>query len=147
VWKEAGALGLGSIYVSPEGGGSGLGRLEAALVMEAMAYGCPATSAFVSIHNMAAWMVDSFGSEDLKARWLPSLVTMEAIASYCLTEPGSGSDAAALVSTARRDGDDYILNGTKQFISGAGYNDLYLVMARTGEAGRAASPALRWRRA
>jgi acyl-CoA dehydrogenase len=135
VWKEAGALGLGSIYVSPEGGGSGLGRLEAALVMEAMAYGCPATSAFVSIHNMAAWMVDSFGSEDLKARWLPSLVTMEAIASYCLTEPGSGSDAAALVSTARRDGDDYILNGTKQFISGAGYNDLYLVMARTGEAG------------
>ncbi|WP_068092064.1 acyl-CoA dehydrogenase family protein [Novosphingobium rosa] len=135
VWKEAGALGLGSIYVSPEGGGAGLGRLEAALVMEALSYGCPATSAFVSIHNMATWMVDSFGSDALKAQWLPSLVTMEAIASYCLTEPGSGSDAAALVSTARRDGDDYILNGTKQFISGAGYNDLYLVMARTGEAG------------
>jgi alkylation response protein AidB-like acyl-CoA dehydrogenase len=135
VWKAAGELGLGAIYVSPDNGGTGLGRLEAALVMEAMAYGCPATSAFISIHNMAAWMVDSFGSADLQSRWLPRLVTMEAIASYCLTEPGSGSDAAALTTTARRDGDDYILNGTKQFISGAGYNDLYLVMARTGEAG------------
>lgn len=135
VWKAAGELGLGAIYVSPENGGTGLGRLEAALVMEAMAYGCPATSAFISIHNMAAWMVDRFGSADLQSRWLPRLVTMEAIASYCLTEPGSGSDAAALTTTARRDGDDYILNGTKQFISGAGYNDLYLVMARTGEAG------------
>lgn len=135
VWKAAGELGLGAIYVSPENGGTGLGRLEAALVMEAMAYGCPATSAFISIHNMAAWMVDRFGSADLQGRWLPRLVTMEAIASYCLTEPGSGSDAAALTTTARRDGDDYILNGTKQFISGAGYNDLYLVMARTGEAG------------
>ncbi|MDE1915821.1 MAG: acyl-CoA dehydrogenase family protein [Sphingomonadales bacterium] len=133
VWKAAGELGLGAIYVSPEGGGSGLGRLEAALVMEAMAYGCPATSAFISIHNMAAWMVDSFASDALKASWLPRLVTMEAIGSYCLTEPGSGSDAAALRTTARRDGDDYILNGTKQFISGAGYNDLYLVMARTGD--------------
>lgn len=135
VWKAAGELGLGAIYVSPDNGGTGLGRLEAALVMEAMAYGCPATSAFISIHNMAAWMVDRFGSADLQGRWLPRLVTMEAIASYCLTEPGSGSDAAALTTTARRDGDDYILNGTKQFISGAGYNDLYLVMARTGEAG------------
>jgi acyl-CoA dehydrogenase len=134
VWKAAGELGLGAIYVSPEGGGSGLGRLEAALVMEAMAYGCPATSAFISIHNMVAWMVDSFGSEGLKARLLPALVTMEAIGSYCLTEPGSGSDAAALATTARRDGEFYILNGTKQFISGAGYNDVYLVMARTGDA-------------
>jgi len=135
VWKAAGELGLGAIYVSPEGGGSGLGRLEAALVMEALAYGCPATSAFISIHNMVAWMVDSYGGAALKDRLLPALVTMEAIGSYCLTEPGSGSDAAALRTTARRDGGDYILNGTKQFISGAGYNDLYLVMARTGEAG------------
>jgi len=135
VWKAAGELGLGAIYVSPEGGGSGLGRLEAALVMEAMAYGCPATSAFISIHNMVAWMVDSYGGAALKARLLPALVTMEAIGSYCLTEPGSGSDAAALATTARRDGGDYILNGTKQFISGAGYNDVYLVMARTGDAG------------
>ena len=135
VWKAAGELGLGAIYVSPQGGGSGLGRLEAALVMEAMAYGCPATSAFISIHNMVAWMVDSYGGAALKARLLPALVTMEAIGSYCLTEPGSGSDAAALRTTARRDGDDYILNGTKQFISGAGYNDVYLVMARTGDAG------------
>jgi acyl-CoA dehydrogenase len=134
VWKAAGELGLGAIYVSPEGGGSGLGRLEAALVMEAMAYGCPATSAFISIHNMVAWMVDTYAGDALKARLLPGLVTMDTIGSYCLTEPGSGSDAAALRTTARRDGEDYILNGTKQFISGAGYNDVYLVMARTGDA-------------
>ena len=133
VWKAAGALGFGAIYVSPESGGTGLGRLEAALIMEAMAYGCPTTSAFISIHNMAAWMIDCFGNAELKARYLPELVSMEKIASYCLTEPGSGSDAAALKTSARRDGDHYVLNGTKQFISGAGYNDVYVVMVRTGE--------------
>ena len=133
VWKAAGALGFGAIYVSPESGGTGLGRLEAALIMEAMAYGCPTTSAFISIHNMAAWMIDCFGNAELKARYLPELVSMEKIASYCLTEPGSGSDAAALKTSARRDGDQYVLNGTKQFISGAGYNDVYVVMVRTGE--------------
>ncbi len=135
VWKAAGELGFGAIYVSPEHGGIGLGRLEAALIMEAMAYGCPATSAFISIHNMAAWMIDCFGSAELKDRFLPDLVSMAKIASYCLTEPGSGSDAAALKTTARRDGDHYVLNGTKQFISGAGYNDIYVCMVRTGEAG------------
>ncbi len=135
VWKAAGELGFGSIYVSEGSGGIGLGRLEAALIMEAMAYGCPATSSFISIHNMAAWMIDTFGSADLKARYLPGLVSMEKIASYCLTEPGSGSDAAALKTTARLDGDRYVLNGTKQFISGAGYNDIYVVMVRTNDNG------------
>jgi acyl-CoA dehydrogenase len=133
VWKAVGAIGFGAIYVSQESGGTGLGRLEAALIMEAMAYGCPTTSAFISIHNMAAWMIDTFGSAELKARYLPDLVSMHKIASYCLTEPGSGSDAAALKTSARRDGDHYVLNGTKQFISGAGYNDVYVVMVRTGE--------------
>lgn len=133
VWKAAGDLGFGSIYVSEESGGIALGRLEAALIMEAMAYGCPATSAFISIHNMAAWMIDRFGSTELKGRFLPDLVSMDKIASYCLTEPGSGSDAAALKTSARRDGDDFVLNGTKQFISGASYNDVYVVMVRTGE--------------
>ena len=135
VWKAAGQLGFGAIYVSEESGGTGLGRLEAALIMEAMAYGCPSTSAFISIHNMAAWMIDCFGSAELKARFLPDLIGMDKIASYCLTEPGSGSDAAALKTTARLDGDHYVLNGTKQFISGAGYNDVYVVMVRTGDNG------------
>jgi alkylation response protein AidB-like acyl-CoA dehydrogenase len=133
VWKASGELGFGAIYVSEESGGIGLGRLEAALIMEAMSYGCPATSAFISIHNMAAWMIDCFGSADLKARFLPDLVSMDKIASYCLTEPGSGSDAAALKTTARLDGDRYVLSGTKQFISGAGYNDVYVVMVRTSD--------------
>ena len=135
VWQAAGALGFGAIYVSEASGGTGLGRMEAALIMEAMAYGCPATSAYISIHNMAAWMIDRFGGEEIKARFLPSLVGMDRIASYCLTEPGSGSDAAALKTTARRDGDHYVLNGTKQFISGAGYNDIYVCMVRTGDTG------------
>ncbi|MGE3690134.1 MAG: acyl-CoA dehydrogenase family protein [Novosphingobium sp.] len=135
VWKAAGELGFGAIYVSEESGGIGLGRLEAALIMEAMSYGCPATSAYVSIHNMVAWMIDSFGSDDLKARYLPDLVSMDKIASYCLTEPGSGSDAAALKTTARLEGDHYVLNGTKQFISGGGVNDIYAVMVRTGQDG------------
>jgi acyl-CoA dehydrogenase len=133
VWKAAGDLGFGGIYVSEEGGGIGLGRLDAALIMEAMSYGCPATSAYISIHNMGAWMIDTFGDQQLKDRYLPELVTMEKIVSYCLTEPGSGSDAAALKTSARRDGDHYVLNGTKQFISGGGVNDVYVVMARTGE--------------
>ena len=135
VLTAAGELGFGAIYVSEASGGIGLGRLESALIMEAMAYGCPATSAFVSIHNMAAWMIDAYGDDDVKARLLPSLVTMERCASYCLTEPGSGSDAAALRTSARRDGDDYVLNGTKQFISGGGVNDIYVVMVRTGAEG------------
>jgi alkylation response protein AidB-like acyl-CoA dehydrogenase len=135
VWKAAGELGFGAIYVSEESGGIGLGRIEAALIMEAMAYGCPATSAYISIHNMAAWMLDTFGGDELKARYLPDLVSMEKLASYCLTEPGSGSDAAALKTTARLDGDHYVLNGTKQFISGGGVNDVYLVMVRTGAEG------------
>lgn len=135
VWKAAGELGFGAIYVSEESGGIGLGRLEAALIMEAMSYGCPATSAYVSIHNMVAWMIDSFGSQTLKDKYLPDLVTMETIGSYCLTEPGSGSDAAALKTTATLEGDHYILNGTKQFISGGGVNDIYVVMARTGQDG------------
>ncbi len=135
VWKAAAELGFGAIYVSEQSGGIGLGRLEAALVMEAMAYGCPATSAFISIHNMAAWMIDAFGSDALKARLLPSLIGMDKIASYCLTEPGSGSDAAALRTTARKDGDHYVVNGTKQFISGAGVSDLYVTMVRTGADG------------
>lgn len=133
--KAAAELGFAAIYVSEEQGGIGLGRLEAALIMEAMAYGCPSTSAFISIHNMASWMLDRFGSDALKAKYLPDLVTMERMASYCLTEPSSGSDAAALRTRAVRDGDDYVLTGTKQFISGAGENDVYLVMARTGEEG------------
>ena len=132
VWKAAGELGFGAIYVSEEMGGIGLGRLEAALIMEAMAYGCPATSAYISIHNMAAWMIDTFGGDELKARYLPEMVSMEKIASYCLTEPGSGSDAAALKTTAKLEGDHYVVNGTKQFISGGGVNDVYVVMVRTG---------------
>ena len=133
VIKQTAELGFGAIYVSEESGGIGLGRLEAALLMEAMAYGCPATSAYISIHNMAAWMIDAFGSEAVKAHYLPDLVSMEKIASYALTEPGSGSDAAGLKTTARLDGDHYVLNGTKQFISGGGYNDIYVTMVRTSE--------------
>ena len=135
VWKAAGELGFGAIYVSEEMGGIGLGRVEAALIMEAMSYGCPATSAYISIHNMAAWMLDTFASPELKAIYLPQLVGMDKIASYCLTEPGSGSDAAALRTTAKLDGDEYVINGTKQFISGGGVNDIYVVMARTGADG------------
>lgn len=133
--KAAAELGFAAIYVSEESGGIALGRLEAALIMEAMAYGCPATSAFISIHNMAAWMIDRFADAELKARYLPDLVTMERMASYCLTEPGSGSDAAALKTSARLDGDHYVVNGTKQFISGAGENEVYVTMVRTGAEG------------
>jgi alkylation response protein AidB-like acyl-CoA dehydrogenase len=133
--KAAAELGFAAIYVSEESGGINLGRLEAALIMEAMAYGCPSTSAFISIHNMAAWMIDRFGAPAVKEKYLPDLVTMERLASYCLTEPGSGSDAAALKTRAIRDGDDWIVTGSKQFISGAGENEVYVVMVRTGEEG------------
>lgn len=132
---EAAELGFGGIYVSEDAGGIGLGRVEAALIIEAMAYGCPSTSAFISIHNMASWMIDQFGSPALKAKYLPALVPMQMMASYCLTEPSSGSDAAALQTRAVRDGDDFIVSGSKQFISGAGENELYVTMVRTGEDG------------
>jgi alkylation response protein AidB-like acyl-CoA dehydrogenase len=131
----AAELGFASIYVSEESGGIALGRLEAALIMEAMAYGCPSTSAFISIHNMASWMIDRFGSQIVKDKYLPDLVTMERLGSYCLTEPGSGSDAAALKTRAVKDGDDWIVSGSKQFISGAGENEVYVTMVRTGEDG------------
>lgn len=133
--RAAAELGFAAIYVSEESGGIGLGRLESALIFEAMAYGCPSTSAFISIHNMAAWMIDRFGEQAVKDKYLPSLVTMDRLASYCLTEPGSGSDAAALKTRAVRDGDYYVVTGTKQFISGGGENDLYVTMVRTGEDG------------
>jgi alkylation response protein AidB-like acyl-CoA dehydrogenase len=133
--RAAAALGFGAIYVSEGSGGIGLGRLEAALIMEAMAYGCPSTSAFISIHNMAAWMIDTFGGAAVKARYLPDLVICDRIASYCLTEPGSGSDAAALKTKAVKDGDHYVVTGSKAFISGGGENEVYVVMVRTGQDG------------
>ena len=134
VLRRLAELGMAAIYVRDDHG-SGLSRLDAVLIFEALSYGDPSVSAFLSIHNMCAWMIDSFGSEEQRARWLPGLASMETIASYCLTEPGSGSDAAALATRARREGDAFVLNGTKSFISGAGLSDLYIVMCRTGEAG------------
>jgi alkylation response protein AidB-like acyl-CoA dehydrogenase len=133
--RQAAELGFGSIYVSEESGGIGLGRLEAALIMEAMAYGCPSTSAFISIHNMASWMIDRFGSAAVKEKYLPSMIPMERMGSYCLTEPGSGSDAAALKTRAVKDGDSYIVSGSKAFISGGGENEVYVTMVRTGPEG------------
>ncbi|MEH6789098.1 acyl-CoA dehydrogenase family protein [Parasphingorhabdus sp.] len=133
--KQAAELGFGGIYVSEESGGIGLGRLESAIIMEAMAYGCPSTSAFISIHNMASWMIDTFGSQAVKDKYLPELVPMDKIASYCLTEAGAGSDAASLKTKAMRDGDDYIVNGSKQFISGGGENEIYVTMTRTSDDG------------
>jgi alkylation response protein AidB-like acyl-CoA dehydrogenase len=135
VIKETGPLGMGGIYVREDVGGSALKRSDAVLIFEALAEACPAFSAFVSIHNMAAWMIDTFGNESQRQTFLPKLTSMEWLASYCLTEPGSGSDAAALRTRAERDGDHYVLNGTKQFISGAGATDLYVTMVRTGEDG------------
>jgi alkylation response protein AidB-like acyl-CoA dehydrogenase len=133
--RRAAALGFAGIYVRDQFGGSGLARLDAALIFEELATACVSTAAYLSIHNMAAWMIDRFGNEAQRARFLPKLMSMEHFASYCLTEPGSGSDAAALQTTARRDGDDYVLNGTKAFISGGGTSDIYVAMVRTGEAG------------
>ena len=135
VMREAAALGMGGIYIRDDVGGSALTRFDAALIFEALATGCPTVSAFISINNMSAWMIDSYGSQAQRQQWLPRLCTMELLASYCLTEPGSGSDAAALSTRAVRDGDHYVLNGQKQFISGAGTSDLYVAMVRTGGEG------------
>src|SRR5258708_15393769 len=133
--RKAAALGFAGIYVNDEFGGSGLARLDAALIFEELATACASTAAYLSIHNMAAWMIDRFGNREQRGRLLPRLMTMEHFASYCLTEPGSGSDAASLQTSARRDGDDYVLNGTKAFISGGGSSDLYVAMVRTGDPG------------
>ncbi|MGN6305297.1 MAG: isobutyryl-CoA dehydrogenase [Mesorhizobium sp.] len=138
VIRETGPLGLGGIYIRDDVGGSALGRLDAVLIFEALSRACPAFSSFISIHNMAASMIDRFGSDEQRQRILPKLTSMEWLASYCLTEPGSGSDAAALKTKAERsggNGSDYVLNGAKQFISGAGDSDVYVVMARTGADG------------
>jgi alkylation response protein AidB-like acyl-CoA dehydrogenase len=133
--RKAAALGMGGIYIAEDVGGSGLSRLAATLIFEALATGCPTIAAFISIHNLVAWMIDAHGSGEQRKAWLPRLCTMELLGSYCLTEPGVGSDAAALMTRAVRDGDAYVINGQKQFISGAGAGDLYAVMARTGGAG------------
>jgi alkylation response protein AidB-like acyl-CoA dehydrogenase len=132
VMRHAAEMGFCGIYTGEEHGGMALGRVEAALIFEELSRGDVSTAAFISIHNMATWMIDKFGSDDLRARYVPRLTTMELIASYCLTEPGSGSDAAGLRTTAKRDGDHWVLNGSKAFISGAGTSDVYVVMARTG---------------
>lgn len=135
LWPKVAQLGLGGIYVSDDMGGSGLSRLDATLVFEALAMACPSVSAFLSIHNMCGGMIDRYGDPETRARWLPRLCQMDLIFSYCLTEPGSGSDAAALRSQATRTNEGYQLNGTKAFISGGGYSDAYIVMARTGAEG------------
>ena len=135
VIRSSAELGLAGIYVREDVGGSGLSRLDAVLVFEQLSMGCVSTAAFLSIHNMCCWMIDAFASEEMRVEWLPRLTSMELMASYCLTEPGAGSDAAGLRTRAVRDGDDYVINGGKAFISGAGDSDLYVVMARTGDAG------------
>ncbi|MFI2478143.1 acyl-CoA dehydrogenase family protein [Nocardia xishanensis] len=135
VLRKAGPLGLGGIYVREDVGGSGLRRLDAVRIFEQLATGCPAVAAYISIHNMAAWMIDAYGTDEQRNRWLPGLTSMELLGSYALTEPGVGSDAAALSTRAVRDGEDYILNGAKQFISGAGANDVYVMMVRTSDEG------------
>jgi alkylation response protein AidB-like acyl-CoA dehydrogenase len=135
LWPKVAELGLGGIYVSEEYGGSGLSRLDATLVFEALAMACPAVGSFLSIHNMCGGMIDKFASDEVKAKWLPVLCSMEQVFSYCLTEPGSGSDAAALRTRAEKTNEGYRMNGTKAFISGGGYSDVYVVMCRTGEDG------------
>jgi hypothetical protein len=135
LWPQIGELGFGGLYVSEEYGGSGLSRLDATLVFEALAMACPAVGSFLSIHNMCGGMIDKFGSDETKAKWLPQLCTMKKVFSYCLTEPGSGSDAAALKTRAEKTNDAYVLNGAKAFISGGGYSDAYVTMVRTGEDG------------
>ena len=133
--KEMAGLGFAGIYLQEEHGGSGLSRFDAALIFEALSGGCTSTAAYMTIHNMASWMIDSFGSAEQRAKYLPRLTSMEWIASYCLTEPGSGSDAGAMRSRALRDGDHYVLNGSKAFISGSGVSDIYVAMVRTGDEG------------
>ncbi|XP_064110245.1 isobutyryl-CoA dehydrogenase, mitochondrial-like [Macrobrachium nipponense] len=133
--QAAAALGFGAIYAREDYGGTGLSRLDASIIFEALAQGCTSTTAYISIHNMCAWMIDEFGNDEQREKWIPQLATMEKFASYCLTEPGSGSDAASLSTNVRKDGDDLILNGSKAFISGGGDTDVYLVMCRTGGTG------------
>ncbi|XAT60898.1 acyl-CoA dehydrogenase [Rhodobacteraceae bacterium Araon29] len=133
LWPKVADLGLGGIYVSEDQGGSGLGRLDATLIFEALAMACPSVSAFLSIHNMCGGMIDKYGSEETRTRWLPDLCSMRKVYSYCLTEPGSGSDAAALSTRAERTNENYVMNGTKAFISGGSYSDAYIVMCRTGD--------------
>ncbi|OAN50464.1 acyl-CoA dehydrogenase family protein [Magnetospirillum moscoviense] len=133
--RAAAELGFAGIYVGDDVGGSALGRLDAALIFEELAAACPSTAAYISIHNMAAWMIDRFGSDDQRRRWLPDLTKMRTFASYCLTEPGAGSDAASLRTRAEKDGDHYVLNGSKAFISSGGVSDVYVVMARTNGPG------------
>jgi alkylation response protein AidB-like acyl-CoA dehydrogenase len=140
--RKAAALGMAGICINDDVGGSGLSRLTATLIFEGLATGCPTVAAYLSIHNMTAGLIDAFGSDEQRRRWLPRLCTMELLASYCLSEPDAGSDAAALSTRAIRDGDHYVLNGQKQFISGAGTSDLYLVMARTGDEGPSGISAL-----
>jgi alkylation response protein AidB-like acyl-CoA dehydrogenase len=135
VIKKTADLGMGGIYVSEEAGGTGMGRMDAALIFEAMSTACPSVASYISIHNMVAWMIDKFGDAEQKTKYLAPLVAMEHLGSYCLTEPNAGSDAAALRTSAREDGDSYVLNGVKQFISGAGSSETYLVMARSGQDG------------
>ncbi|MGO2861793.1 MAG: acyl-CoA dehydrogenase family protein, partial [Brevibacterium sp.] len=135
VIKRSAELGMGGIYVSEESGGTGMGRMDAALVFEAMSTACPSVAAYISIHNMVAWMIDKYGNAEQKEKYLVPLAGMDHLGSYCLTEPNAGSDAAALRTSAREDGDHYVLNGVKQFISGAGTSETYLVMARTGQEG------------
>jgi len=137
LWPKVGELGFGGLYVSEDGGGTGLSRLDATLVFEALSMACPSVAAFLSIHNMCAKMIDSFGSDEMKARVMPDVLAMKTVLSYCLTEPGSGSDAAALKTRAERTNEGYTLNGTKAFISGGGYSDAYICMVRTGEDGAA----------
>ena len=132
VLRQAAALGFAGIYVSEDVGGSALSRLDAAIIFEELAAACPSTAAYISIHNMASWMIDRFGSDELRRRYLPDLTSMNKFASYCLTEPGAGSDAAALRTRAVRDGDHYVINGNKAFISGGGRSDVYVTMVRTG---------------
>lgn len=133
--REASELGMGAIYCAEDSGGSGLRRLDGVRIFEQLAYADPAVASFLSIHNMCTWMVDEYGTDEQRSTWVPRLATMETVASYCLTEPGAGSDAAALATRAERSGDEYVLTGVKQFISGAGSSDLYVIMARTGDAG------------
>ena len=135
VIRKAAELGFASIYVKEDVGGAGLTRTDAALIFEQLAYGDVSTAAFISIHNMASWMIDTFGSDTQRQEWLPRLTSMELIASYCLTEPGAGSDAASLKTKAVREGDEYVITGSKQFISGAGTSDIYVLMARTSDDG------------
>jgi hypothetical protein len=133
--REAAALGFAAIYIKGDVGGSEMSRLDAAIIFEELSVGCTSTAAFLSVHNMASWMIDRYGNEEQRRRFLPSLTKMDKIVSYCLTEPSSGSDAAALKTRAVRDGDHYVLNGSKAFITGGGVSDVYVVMVRTGEEG------------